>query len=82
MWSVHELLTFRVPPLAWVAPKRRSARPRPDYLVEEHASDPADLSERLRAARGEGFTLGLHPTLALELDALLQAWQEAQAQQN
>lgn len=56
--------------------------PRPDYLVEEYANDPADLSERLTTARGQGITLGLHPTLAQELEALLLTWQEAQARQN
>lgn len=40
MWSVRELLTFRVPPSAWVAPKRRgrpravaSARKKPKHAL-------------------------------------------------
>jgi hypothetical protein len=31
VWSVRELLTFRIPPPAWVAPKRRG---RPRTLAE------------------------------------------------
>jgi hypothetical protein len=56
--------------------------PRPDWLMEEHATDPADLLERLTAARGKGITLGLDPVLTQELEAVLAAWYEAQAQQN
>jgi hypothetical protein len=54
--------------------------PRPDYLLEEYAADPTDLVERLRAARGEGIRLGLHPVLALQLETLVKTWREAQGQ--
>jgi IS1 family transposase len=51
VWSVHELLTFRVPPPAWVAPKRRG---RPPTVASARHTKPTGARPRplLRLRKG------------------------------
>jgi transposase-like protein/IS1 family transposase len=53
VWSVRELLTFRVPPPAWVAPKRRGRPPTvPPASKVSRAARPLHLRPLLRLRKG------------------------------
>jgi hypothetical protein len=53
VWSVNDVLTFRVAPTAWVAPKRRGRPPKEQTAVRKRLSArPLRLRPLLRLRKG------------------------------